>query len=243
MVLTPNFQNPTGSTIPAADRQTILELAQKAGTIIIESDLYGGLRYQGEDVPSIKRMDESGDTILLGSFSKIAFPGLRVGWVIGPRRFIARLTEAKEACDLHSDQLSQAVLLKFAESGRLEAHRKKMIAAGAERLNACLECCAKDLPSDSYFTRPEGGMSVWVVLPETVDASELAKRALAENVSFLPGRYFAVSRAHPHSLRLCFVGLSPEQIQFGMRVLGQLIKTELTQGRSARRDEPSPALV
>lgn len=246
MVLTPNFQNPTGTTIPAATRKDILALARKAGTIVIENDLYGDLRYKGEDIPSIKRMDESGDTILLGSFSKIAFPGLRVGWVIGPRHFIARLTEAKEASDLHSDQLSQAVLLRFAESGRLAAHRKKMIATGAERLEACLAGCAQNLPEGSEYTRPEGGMNVWVRLPEPLDASELAARAQRENISFLPGRYFAVSRAHPHSLRLSFIGLEPEKIQFGLRVLGAILKSELSRekrAREARRDDPSPALV
>jgi len=246
MVLTPNFQNPTGTTIPAATRKDILALARKAGTILIENDLYGELRYKGDDIPSIKRMDESGDTILLGSFSKIAFPGLRVGWVIGPRHFIARLTEAKEASDLHSDQLSQAVLLRFAESGRLEAHRKKMIETGAARLEACLEGCAENLPEGSEYTRPEGGMNVWVRLPEPLDAAELAARALRENISFLPGRYFAVSRAHPHSLRLSFIGLEPEQIQRGLSVLGTIIESELSrekQAREARRDDPSPALV
>src|SRR6202040_742120 len=107
----------------------------------------------------IKQLDSSGDTILLGSFSKIAFPGLRVGWVIGPKNFIARLTEAKEASDLHSDQLSQAVLLRFAESGRLEAHLEKMLAAGGIRLKAILSACAKELPEGSRYTRPEGGMN------------------------------------------------------------------------------------
>jgi DNA-binding transcriptional MocR family regulator len=246
MVLTPNFQNPTGTTIPAATRKEILALARRAGTVVIENDLYGDLRYKGDDIPSIKRMDESGDTILLGSFSKIAFPGLRVGWVIGPRHFIARLTEAKEASDLHSDQLSQAVLLRFAESGRLAAHRKKMIVTGAERLDACLEGCAQNLPDGSEYTRPEGGMNVWVRLPEPLDAAELAARALRENISFLPGRYFAVSRAHPHSLRLSFIGLNPDQIQLGLSVLGTIIESELSRekrAREARRDDPSPALV
>jgi 2-aminoadipate transaminase len=246
MVLTPNFQNPTGTTIPAATRKEILALARKAGTIVIENDLYGELRYKGEDIASMKHMDESGDTILLGSFSKVAFPGLRVGWVMGPRHFIARLTEAKEASDLHSDQLSQAVLLRFAESGRLEAHRKKMIAAGGERLEACLAGCARHLPEGSEYTRPEGGMNVWVRLPEPLDAIELAARALRENVSFLPGRYFAVSGAHPHSLRLSFIGLEPEQIELGLSVLGTILRTELSRARrerQERRDDPSPALV
>jgi 2-aminoadipate transaminase len=243
IVLTPNFQNPTGTTIPEAARKEILDLAKRSGVVIVENDLYGALRYSGEEIASIKRLDVSGDSIQLGSFSKIAFPGLRVGWAMGPRHFIARLTEAKEASDLHSDQLSQAVLLRFAESGRLEAHHKRMLASGSERLKECLAGCARELPSGSHYTRPEGGMNVWVRLPEMLDASELAVRARRENVSFLPGRYFAVTRPQTHSLRLSFAGLKPAHIRYGMQVLGTLFKSELAQARRAHRDEPAPALV
>ena len=154
IVLTPNFQNPTGTTLPVESRRAILTLAKRAGVIVVENDLYGDLRYHGATLPTIKKLDESGDTILLGSFSKIAFPGLRVGWAIGPRHFIARLTEAKEASDLHSDQLSQAVLLRFAESGRLAAHRQKMLTAGSLRLKAALTSCEKELPTGSIYTKP-----------------------------------------------------------------------------------------
>lgn len=243
MVLTPNFQNPTGTTLPLEAREKILALARRSGVVIVENDLYGELRYQGAEIPSMKRLDTAGDTILLGSFSKIAFPGLRVGWAIGPRHFIARLTEAKEASDLHSDQLSQAVLLRFAQSGRLAAHRKKMLAAGAERLTAVLSACVKELPKGSRYTRPEGGMNLWVRLPEPLDASELAARAERENVSYLPGRYFAVSRPQTHGLRLSFAGLTPEQIQAGLAVLGKIFRADLERARHARRDEPAPALV
>lgn len=166
-----------------------------------------------------------------------------MGWVIGPRRFIARLTEAKEACDLHSDQLSQAVLLKFAQSGRLAAHREKMIAAGGKRLQECLECCNRFLPSGSFFTRPEGGMNVWVRLPEPLDAAELALRAARENVSYLPGKYFAVSKTHTNSLRLSFIGLEPHKIHYGMQVLGTIFKAEMSRTRRLRQSEPQPALV
>lgn len=243
MVLTPNFQNPTGTTIPEDSRREILEMARRGGVVIVENDLYGALRYAGGELSSIKRMDASGDTILLGSFSKIAFPGLRVGWAIGPRHFIAHLTEAKEVSDLHSDQLSQAVLLRFVESGRLGEHHKKMLAAGAERMKACLEGCANELPAGSRYTRPEGGMNIWVRLPEMLDASELAVRARRENVSYLPGRYFAVTRPQTHSLRLSFAGLKPAQIREGMQVLGRIFRAELAQAKRAYRDEPAPAVV
>jgi len=243
MVLTPNFQNPTGTTIPQDARKEILEIAQRAGVIIVENDLYGALRYTGTDLAPIKQLDSSGDTILLGSFSKIAFPGLRVGWVIGPRHFIAGLTEAKEASDLHSDQLSQAVLLRFAESGRLEAHLKKMLQAGAARLAACLEGCARELPAGSEYTRPEGGMNIWITLPEPLDAADLAIRAARENVSYLPGKYFAVSRPHTNALRLSFAGLDPHKISWGWQILGILFRSEDARIKRARTAEPAPALV
>jgi len=243
LLLTPNFQNPTGTSIPEFERMRVLELARQAGVTVIENDLYGPLRYAGPETPSIKELDRAGETILLGSFSKIAFPGLRVGWAIGPRALIARLTEAKETSDLHSDQLSQAVLLRFAESGRLAEHHRNAIAAGRERLAACVEACARELPAGSGFTRPSGGMNVWVTLPEPLDASELAERAVREGVSFLPGRYFAVTRPQTQSLRLSFAGVDPRAIARGMKILGTIFRAEQERARRGYRIEPSPALV
>jgi 2-aminoadipate transaminase len=226
MVVTPNFQNPTGSTLPLSSRRLVLESARRGGVIVIEDDLYGELRYEGEDIASLKQLDTSGSTLQLKSFSKIAFPGLRVGWAIGPRHLIARLTEAKESCDLHSDQLSQAVLLEFAASGRLATHLREMLRSGAERLKACLDACAAELPKGSRWTRPEGGMNAWVRLPEPLDSADLAGRAEREGVSFLPGRYFAVSRPQTHALRLSFAGLDPVEIRAGLAVLGRIFRSE-----------------
>jgi len=241
VVLTPNFQNPTGTTMPEAARMAVLAMARRAGVIVVENDLYGDLRYRGAEIPQLKRLDPSGDTILLSSFSKVAFPGLRVGWAIGPRHFIARLTEAKESCDLHSDQLSQAVLLRFALSGRLAAHRQKMLASGAKRLQACIQACEQSLPRARPFTRPEGGMNVWVRLPEPLDAADMAARAEREGVSFLPGRHFAISRPHTHELRLSFAGLEPEQIRAGLAVLGGIVRSELN--RAFKGSEDTHVLV
>jgi DNA-binding transcriptional MocR family regulator len=138
LVVTSNFQNPTGATLSMEARQSILRQAGSMGAVIVENDIYGQLRYEGTPLPTLKQMDDTGDTILLRSFSKISFPGLRVGWVTGPRAVIARMMEAKHLSDLHSDQLSQAVLLRFAVSGRLETHHARMLKAGAERLRAVL---------------------------------------------------------------------------------------------------------
>ena len=143
--------------MPLAARQALLRIAQAAGVIVIENDIYGPLCYEGDPLPSIKQLDETGDTILLRSFSKVAFPGLRVGWVIAPRALIEKLTEAKQWSDLHTDQLSQAVLLRFAESGRLEQHR----AAHADgRTRASARRCSKPAKTICRRERNSRGRAV-----------------------------------------------------------------------------------
>jgi 2-aminoadipate transaminase len=241
LVVTSNFQNPTGATLPLAARRTLLDAARAAGVPVVENDAYGELRYTGQPLPALKQLDESGGTILLRSFSKISFPGLRVGWALGPKALIDRLRHAKEAADLHTDQLSQAVLLEFVESGRLEAHRTRVLAAGAARLAATLEGCREFLPPGTRYTRPEGGMNVWLRLPEPLDAAGLLARARKEGVAYLPGHYFTVSRPDPGALRLSFASLPPEQIRSGLAVLGRLVAAELE--RAADAVEPVSALV
>lgn len=242
-VITPNFQNPTGATMPEASRRHVLSTARDTGMTLIESDIYGALRYSGDPVPTIKQMDVAGEVIQLGSFSKVAFPGLRVGWVVGPRAAIARLTEAKQWSDLHTDQLSQAILLRFIESGRLDAHRRRVIETGARQLAAMLDACAVELPPGTSFTRPQGGMNLMVTLPQPLDAAELLPLAQRAGVTYLPGKYFAVSEAEPGALRLSFAGLTPERIREGLAILGSVLRTELQRARITPIEEPVPAMV
>ena len=243
LCVTPNFQNPTGATMPRAAREALLRIARAAGVTVIENDIYGPLGYEGEAIPSIKSLDETGDTILLRSFSKVAFPGLRVGWVIARRALIGTLTEAKQWSDLHTDQLSQAVLLRFAESGRLERHRQRMLVVGRERLHAALEACEKFLPAGTKYTRPRGGMSLWIQLKESLDASELLARAEREGVTYLPGKYFAVSRPQPNGLRISFAGMAPEEIRSGIAILGRIFQNASEQVREHAPLTESAALV
>lgn len=243
VVVTPSFHNPTGTTMPAPARRLLLAKAREAGAVVVENDSYGELRYEGEAVPPLKQLDEAGGTVLLRSFSKVAFPGLRVGWITAPRALIARLAEAKQLADLHTDQLSQAVLLRFAESGRLAAHKARMLAAGALRLSAVLDACEQSLPAGARFTRPEGGMNLWVRLPEPLDAAELLARAEREGVTYLPGRFFEVTHHDPGGLRLSFAGLAPARIRAGVALLGRVFSAELERVRAVRRAEPAPAMV
>jgi 2-aminoadipate transaminase len=233
IVATPNFQNPTGATLSLDERETLLRVP---GAVIIENDIYGALRYSGDALPTLKQLDETGGTILIRSFSKIAFPGLRVGWVIGPRPVIQRLVETKQLTDLHTDQFSQAVLLHFANSGRLREHQQNMLSAGAERLRAILRACGEFLPADSSYSRPQGGMNLWVQLPEHLDTAEMLGRAQAAGVTYLPGRHFEVSRSHANALRLSFAGLQKEKIEQGVALLGEVFSNEFA-------PQPAEAMV
>jgi len=209
----------------------------------VENDNCGDLVYEGTPEPTLKQPDPGGDTVLLRSYSKLAFPGLRVGWVIGPARLIAHLAEAKQSSDLHTDHLAQAVLLRFAESGRLKAHWQRVVQAGRERLRAALRGCETHLPAGSRFTRPRGGMNLWVTLPEPLDAAELLPRAVRDGVSYTPGKHFAVGRVDPGALRLSFAQLPPEKIATGIARLGRLFGSALAHAREEARHDPAPALV
>jgi 2-aminoadipate transaminase len=247
LVVTPSFQNPTGTTLPIERRRQIVALANQYGCTIVENDVYSELRYSGEDLPTLKQLDSSGNTILLRSYSKVAFPGLRVGWMIAPRPVIARVAEVKEISDLHSDQLSQAVLLRFAESGELERHLERTRCAGAERLQALLRACGEWLPDGSRWTKPEGGMNLWLELPVSLDAERLLPKAQEAGLTFTPGRNFSINHAHGNALRISFGGLSTAAIERGMSILGQVARRELeTLKASAAPEndfEPAAALV
>jgi 2-aminoadipate transaminase len=236
LVLTPSFQNPTGALIPAGARRMIVSMARAAGAVVIENDIYSELAYSGAETPQLKSLDPN--VILLGSFSKIAFPGVRCGWIIGPRPVISRVTELKQLADLHTDQLSQAFLLRFAESGRLEAHQAKMIAAGKERLRAVEQAAGKYL-RDCKFTVPQGGMNLWVDLPEGLDSGALRGLAQQAGVDYLPGRYFSVTRPLDSGLRLSFAGLEPAEIRRGVEILGGVIQS----AKGTREDLSRPTLA
>jgi DNA-binding transcriptional MocR family regulator len=236
VVLTPSFQNPTGATIPAAARRQIVATVRAAGAVLIENDIYSELDYTGSALPRIKSLEPN--AILLGSFSKIAFPGMRCGWIIAPKPVIARVTELKQLADLHTDQLSQAFLLRFAESGRLAAHQARMVAAGREKLRAVEDSARRHLYGCRYRL-PQGGMNMWVELPGGLDSSSLRGLAQQAGVDFLPGRYFSVTRPFDSGLRLSFAGLEPDEIRRGVEILGEVIR----QAAGSRDEASRPAFA
>ena len=240
LVVTPSFQNPTGATISAADRAEICRISRTAGVPVIEIDIYSELAYSaGNPLPRLKELDAN--VVLLGSFSKVAFPGVRVGWIIAPRPVIARATELKQLADLHTDHLSQAFLLRFAESGRLARHQGVVIAAAKEKLGVLEQSCRRCLTGCTYKV-PGGGMNMWIRLPAGLDAVALRGLAQQAGIDYLPGRYFSVSRSLDSGLRLSFAGLEPNEIRKGIEILGGLIQNAV-HARDGRDSQPAPALV
>ena len=243
LIVTPSFQNPTGATLTLERRRRVIAIAQRHGLVLIENDIYSELRYSGDALPTLKQLDATGNSILLRSYSKVSFPGLRVGWVIAPRPVIARLAELKQLTDLHSDRLSQAVLLRFAESGELEAHLERTRRDGTQRLSALLRACQKYLPANARFTRPEGGMNLWIELPAPLTAAQLLENVQEHGVTFLPGSYFSAQQGHARCLRISFGGLAPEAITRGIRILGEAAKEQLAAVAEGANREPAVAMV
>lgn len=243
LVVTPEFQNPTGLTLSLSDRRRLLDAAAKSGVTIVENGIYSELRYWGKSIPSLKQLDETGQTILLRSYSKVSFPGLRVGWATAPREVIRRLAEEKQVADLHSDQLAQAIFLRFAQSGELASHIARTCLAGQRRLEAAFRSCEQSWPAGTSWTCPEGGMCLWVELPAPLTADGLLRRAQREGVEFLPGPNFSVNGAHQRGLRISFGGLAPETIERGISILGALAHVEFGQREDSYLAEPAAALV
>ncbi|MEV6851152.1 PLP-dependent aminotransferase family protein [Actinoplanes sp. NPDC051411] len=223
--LVPNFANPTGRTMPCSARATVVALAAKYGAWVVEDDPYGELRYRGSPVPALAAQPGADDRVLhLGSFSKIAAPGLRLGWVRTPPSLRPALTVAKQAADLHTSTIDQAAAAAWLAATDLDAHVGRLRDAYRERRDAMMSAMPATAPEGSVWSDPEGGMFTWVRLPGAVDAASVLPRAVANNVAFVPGAPFYAGRADPATLRLSFTTNTPSQIAEGMRRLAAVLR-------------------
>ncbi|MGB2624635.1 MAG: PLP-dependent aminotransferase family protein [Candidatus Acidiferrum sp.] len=240
IVLTPDFQNPTGTSLPLASRRRVLELAGRHQVPVVEDHIYGRLHAREERVPSLKQLDRANIVIHIDSFAKVAFPGLRVGWIVAPATAIERLRIVKQTTDLHTDQLAQATLAEFLRRGLFTKHLAKMRKVYASRLAALDEALRKHMPEGTRWTRPEGGMCLWLELPPGFDASELLIHAKERGVLYAPGRYFYVQNPLPNTLRLGYAGLDEKQIARGVATLADILRVEMRKRqRGVRRAERS----
>jgi 2-aminoadipate transaminase len=245
ILVTTDFQNPTGISMSGESRRALLDLATRYQVPVVEDCIYSRLRFSGQRVPTLRALDRGGLVIQIDSFSKIAFPGLRVGWCVAPESVIERLRLVKQATDLHTDQLAQATIAEFMRRGRLDWHVKKMRGVYAQRCEALLDALGRHMPEGVEWTRPEGGMCVWVTLPAGYDASELLIHARERGVMFAPGRYFFVQIPRPNVFRLGFAGLDERKIARGVEVLAGVLREEMRKRQRGgwRRAEARVALV
>lgn len=229
--LSVDFANPTGETLDRAAREAVIDLADEMNIAIIEDAAYQTLRFDGEPIPPILALEiarkgsiENCRTLYCGSFSKSLAPGLRVGWICAAHEIISRLVLMKQAADLHSSTVNQIVTHKVA-STMFEPHVAKLRATYMARRDHLLAALAREMPEGVEWTKPEGGMFVWVTLPKGMDGADLLAQSLkTERVAFVPGRAFYADGSNGNTLRLSFSCANETQIDEGMKRLGRLIR-------------------
>lgn len=238
MYLLPNFQNPTGVTIPMERRRTIVELADKYGVPIVEDDPYGQLRYEGDHLPPIGVIDDivrreqnnpnTGNAIYMSTFSKTLAPGLRLAWVIAPVSVINRMVQAKQGMDLHTSTFNQYVAYEVASGGFLDKHIQLIRKLYHERRDVMLESLEEHMPEGVKWTHPQGGLFLWITIPEGLDSAEIFKKAVKEKVAFVPGAPFHPLGGGNNTMRLNFSCEKPETINEGIARLGKVLREELS---------------
>ncbi len=220
----PNFSNPSGITYSLEKRREIAAIIEGYATILVEDNPYGDLRYRGEDIPSFKHFLPE-QTILLGSFSKTAVPGFRIGWIVAPDAIMDKLIVAKQAADLHTNIFTQRLLYQYLSDNDLEAHIRKIREVYGRQGRAMIESIRKHFPSDVHFTTPDGGMFLWVTLPPQVSSMKLFDLAIKRNVAFVPGNpFYTYPVENINTLRLNFSCVDEKTIEVGIAKLGEAIK-------------------
>ncbi len=227
-----NFQNPAGITYTETNRQEIADKIAGKPTFLIQDDPYGELRFTGSHQKSFAHYLPE-QTLLLGSFSKTVVPAFRVGWIVAPDRLMEKLIIAKQASDLHTDYFAQRVLFQYLQDNDLDGHIAHITEVYGRQRDAMVREIQQHFPADVRSTQPEGGMFLWVTLPEGVSSMGLFERAIAEKVAFVPGHPFYIGRSWTNDLRLNFSCVDELTIATGIERLGRTLYAELNAPRSA----------
>lgn len=223
MYVIPNFQNPTGRRLSLERRKKLAEIAKANELTIVEDDPYGELDYQGNRLPGIYSFAPE-NTVYLGSFSKILAPGLRLGYIVASEVFINKLVQLKQAADLHTPSLTQRIAYQVVKDGFLEKHIPTIRELYSTRCEYMINALNKYMPKSVKFNRPEGGMFIWVELPEEFNATDLLAEAVQNKVAFVPGEPFFANAPLNNCLRLAFVTVSEDKIDQGIKILADLVK-------------------
>lgn len=223
--LIPNFQNPTGITMSLTKRKAVYALAKQYQVPILEDNPYGDLRFVNEDIPSIKSLDDEGLVIYAASLSKIIAPGMRVALLVAHKDLMKKIVVAKQTNDVHTNAWAQKVMALFLKQTDMDVHLQKIKAIYDQKCNLMLSEMEKSFADNVTWTKPEGGMFIWVTLPEYVDMQAFVKKAIEKKVAVVPGNAFFVDDTKLcHAFRMNFSMPSNENISKGVKILGDLTK-------------------
>lgn len=223
----PNFQNPSGISYSEENRKTAAGLLMGKKTLLVEDDPYGELRFFGREKTSFYRLMPD-TTVLLGSFSKIIAPSLRTGWIIANDSLMEKLIIAKQASDLHTNFLSQKIILRYLKDNDLDAHIETIKKAYGNQREAMVTAIQEYFPVETGYTQPEGGMFLWITLPEGMSALNVFEKAIQRKVAFVPGDPFYIGKKNVNTLRLNFSSVDENTIRTGIQRLGETLKEMLS---------------
>lgn len=223
----PTFQNPSGNTASLDTRKKMLELAEKYNVIIMEDNPYGELRFTGEEVPTIKSLDKGGHVVYIGSFSKVFSPGLRLAYMVFDKGLAEKIVVGKQATDVHTNVFSQMIAARYLKEYDIDESIAKSRDIYKHRCELMLSCMDKCFPKTVTYTRPEGGIFIWVTCPEGTDTLALMQEAVERKVAFVPGNTFMTDIEKPcNSFRLNYSTMPDEKIIKGIEILGELLKSK-----------------
>ncbi len=223
----PDFQNPSGRTWTLERRQKFMEAINKFEIPVVEDNPYGELRFENENMPSLKSLDTKGLVIFLGTFSKILAPGYRLGWVCADDEILEKFNFMKQAADLQASTISQLETNAFMEMYDLDEHVEKIKKVYRKRRDCMLKTMEECFPKECSWTYPDGGLFTWVVLPEYMDAKELADQCLAKKVAYVPGGGFFPNGGHDNTFRMNYSCMPEEKIEEGIKRIAEVIKANL----------------
>ena len=228
----PDFQNPTGITWSLERRKKFMEVVNEYEIPVLEDNPYGELRYEGEYLPSLKALDTKGLVIYLGTFSKIFCPGYRMGWTCASKDILSKFITSKENSDLQTSTISQRDISKFIDEYDLDAHVENIKATYKKRRDVMIKCMKEEFPKGVSFTNPHGGLFTWVELPEQLNAQELMKKCVENNVAYVPGGFFFPNGNKENYFRLNYSSCKEERIVEGIKRLGQVLKEAIRESET-----------
>jgi len=235
----PDFQNPSGRCWSLERRRGLLGIARRHGIPVLEDAPYAEIRFEGEALPSLRSLDGDGQVIQLGTFSKIFCPGLRLAWISAPGDILQRFVLLKQAADLHTATLNQMLLVAYLTRYDINAAIERIRNVYRRRRDAMISALEREMPAGARFTRPRGGLFIWVELPGEVSARQLLARCLERDVAFVPGDCFFPAGGHANTLRLNFSNMPEERIAEGIARLGESLRALLAEETER---EPVPAV-